>query len=317
MKIVFMGTPDFSVGALEAIIEAGYEVTAVVTQPDRPKGRSRQLQMPPVKECALKHGIPVFQPVRLRVPEAVTQLREYPADIYVVAAFGQILSEEVLSIPKYGCINIHASLLPAYRGSAPIQRVIMDGMKQTGITIMQMDKGIDTGDIIMQEPVEIMDSDTGGSLFDRLSVTGAGMIVKVLREIEAGTAVRTRQDESRASYAGMLQKSEGLIKWERTSAETERLIRALDPWPSAYTYLGGRMLKIWRSCIAEQGMSAGRQAPGTVAGVDEDAIYVTTGDGCLRVTEVQLEGKKRMSVHDFLLGVKISTGEVLGSGTGG
>ncbi len=315
MKIVFMGTPDFSVKALEAIIKAGHEVTAVVTQPDKPKGRNRQLQMTPVKECAVRYGIPVFQPVKLRSPEAVEQLRTYPADAYVVAAFGQILSDEVLSIPRFGCINIHASLLPAYRGAAPIQRVIMDGMTETGITIMKMDSGIDTGDIILQGSLEIRDSDTGGSLHDRLSMLGADMIVKVLPEIENGTAHYIKQDSSGSNYVGMIQKNEGIIKWEKPSCEIERLIRALDPWPSAYTYRGSRMLKIWKASVERPDEAVENAMPGAIAEITGDALYIATGDGYLKVTEIQMEGKKRMSVHDFLLGVQIQKGEVLGAKT--
>ena len=335
MKIVFMGTPDFSVGALESLIKAGYEVTAVVTQPDKPKGRSRHLQMTPVKECAVKYGIPVFQPHKLREPDAVEKLRSYEADVYVTAAFGQILSEEVLSIPRLGCINIHASLLPAYRGSAPIQRVIMDGKDKTGVTIMYMDKGIDTGDIICQKTVDIADTDTGESLTQKLSDIGAGMITEIMPRIENGTAGRTKQDDSRSNYAKMLDKSEGLVNWDDDAVRIERLVRALDPWPSAYTYYNGRMMKIWHSEVStlcrmrEECSSEGKEefkelsdsderdyVPGTVAGVSKDSIFVNTGDGLLKITEIQAEGKKRMSVHDFLLGISISSGDRLNSEKG-
>lgn len=321
MKIVFMGTPDFAVDSLEALIKAGHEVTAVVTQPDKPKGRSRQMQMTPVKACALKHDIPVFQPVKLREPDAISKLRTYQADIYVVAAFGQILTEEVLSIPRFGSVCIHASFLPAYRGAAPIQRVIMDGMKMTGITIMQIDKGIDTGDIIYQKQIDIADSDTGGSLNDKLALLGADMIVEILPKIEDGTAVRTKQDDSRSNYASMLSKSEGLISWDDDATKIERLVRALDPWPSAYTFYKGKMMKIWKAdATAAAGKDDGsknstlkgdRSENGTIDEVDKDSFSVKTGNGDLRVTEIQLEGKKRMNVHDFLLGVRVETGEKL------
>ena len=207
MRIVYMGTPDFSVAALEALVKAGHQVTAVVTQPDKAKGRSKELQMSPVKECALKYGIPVFQPVKIRTSEAVEQLRTYEADVFVVAAFGQILSEEILTMPKYGCINIHASLLPKYRGAAPIQRAIIDGEKETGITIMQMDKGIDTGDILFQKKVTITQEETGESLFDKLAAVGAELIVEALPKIEKGEVKPVRQKEEESSYAGMLDKA--------------------------------------------------------------------------------------------------------------
>ena len=348
MKIVFMGTPEFAVNALEAIIKAGHEVTAVVTQPDKPKGRSRQMQITPVKECAERYEIPVLQPIKLREPASVKELRSYPADIYVVAAFGQILTEEVLSIPKFGSVCIHASFLPAYRGAAPIQRVIMDGMKSTGITIMQMDKGIDTGDIISQEKIDILDSDTGGSLNDKLAVLGAKMITDILPKIETGTAVRTKQDDTKSNYASMLSKSEGLIDWNDGAEKIERTIRALDPWPSAYTFYNGKMMKIWKAKVQSseadgdlipeadeasgKRLAAGKNAGlgrndvreaaaendkmqnGMIADVTKDSFSVKTGSGNLCVTEIQLEGKKRMTVHDFLLGIKLDAGEKLESG---
>lgn len=319
MKIVYMGTPDFAVGALQALIEAGHQVAAVVTQPDKPKGRGKEMQMTPVKSCALRNDIPVFQPVKVRTPEAVEMLRGYEADVFVVAAFGQILSEEILTLPRYGCINIHASLLPKYRGSAPIQRVILNGEKETGVTIMQMDKGIDTGDMLMQSVVPIAEKETGDSLHDKLADEGAKLIVEALRKLEAGELVPRKQNDEESCYAKMLDKSMGKIDWKLSAVQIERLVRGLNSWPSAYTSFRGKTLKIWESDVADiQEQKAvlhksGETLPGTVTAVEKDAFYVQTGEGILKVTQVQLEGKKRMEVRAFLLGCQMSVGELLGN----
>lgn len=311
MRIVYMGTPDFSVAALEALIKAGHEVTAVVTQPDKAKGRSKELQMSPVKECALKYGIPVFQPVKIRTPEAVEQLRTYEADVFVVAAFGQILSEEILTMPKYGCINIHASLLPKYRGAAPIQRAIIDGEKETGITIMQMDKGIDTGDILLQKKVTITQEETGESLFDKLAAVGAELIVEALPRIEKGEVKPVRQKEEESSYAGMLDKAMGHVDWSRSAREVDCLIRGMISWPGAYTYYHGKTLKIWKEQPDDLTENTEKYEPGMIVKVAKDSFWVKTAEGCIRVWEVQLEGKKRMAVKDFLLGCHMTEGELL------
>lgn len=323
MRIVYMGTPDYAVGALEAIIEAGHEVTAVVTQPDRPKGRSDKMIPSPVKEVALKYNIPVFQPVKIREASAVEQLREYPADVFVVAAFGQILSEEILTMPKYGCINIHASLLPHLRGASPIQQSILDGDSETGVTIMQMDKGIDTGDILLQRAIPISSTDTGGTLFDKLAKLGAELIVEALPLIEEGKLKAVAQDEEKADYAGMLKKSMGKIDFTMGAVEIERRVRGLDPWPGAYTEYNGKQLKLWH-CGAVSTLpddpyrdeKLDKDAPGTIIEVLKDAIYVRTGAGILRIDELQLEGKKRMAVKDFLLGYKMFIGDRLGDTAG-
>lgn len=309
MKIVFMGTPDFAVGALEALIQAGHQVTAVVTQPDKPKGRGKEMQITPVKACALKYNIPVFQPVKIKTPEAVEQLRTYEADIFVVAAFGQILSEEILNMPKYGCVNIHASLLPKYRGAGPIQWVILDGEKETGVTIMQMDKGLDTGDMLLSCRVTIDEKETGDTLHDKLAQAGAELIVEALPKIEAGEVTPVKQNDAESCYAKMLQKSMGRIDWSKQSEEIERLVRGLNSWPSAYTSYHGKTLKIWASDVSHKQADG---APGEVIAVEKDAVYVKTGNGSLKITEVQLEGKKRMPVKDFLLGYQIKTGEIFG-----
>ena len=309
MKIVYMGTPDFAVGPLKALVEAGHEVTAVVTQPDKAKGRSGKLQCTPVKECALEYGIPVWTPVKIKAPEAVAQLKEYEADVYVVAAFGQILSQEILDIPRYGCINIHASLLPKYRGAAPIQWSILDGEKETGVTIMQMDAGIDTGDILLKKVVPIAANETGGSLFDKLGEVGSGLIVEALEKLEKGQLIPERQEEEKSCYAKMLTKSLGQIDWNADAEKIERLIRGLNPWPSAYTALGGKNMKLWEAAVVDE---AADGAPGSVSAVTKDAVIINCGSKKLSLLSVQLEGKKRMAVKDFLLGYRIGKGDVLG-----
>lgn len=314
MKIVFMGTPDFASVALEAIVKAGHEVAAAVTQPDKPKGRGKEMQMPPVKECALKYGIPVLQPIKVREAEEVARLASFGADIFVVAAFGQILPEEILKMPKFGCVNIHASLLPKYRGAAPIQWAILNGEKETGITIMQMDKGLDTGDILMKRAVPIGERETGESLFDKLSEVGAQLIVEALPKIEKGELKAQKQNEEEASYVGMLKKSMGLIFWEKDAASIDRLVRGLNSWPSAYTYYRKKSLKIWE-CEAipeEKGHGGTENVAGRIEKVEKDAFYVRTGKGLLKVIQVQLEGKKRMWVKDFLLGYPLEAGDMLG-----
>lgn len=311
MKIIFMGTPDFSVGALNALVEAGHQVVLVVTQPDKPKGRGKEMQMTPVKECALKHNIPVFQPVKVKEPEAVETLRSYGADAFIVAAFGQILSEEILTMPKYGCINIHASLLPKYRGAGPIQWVILDGEKETGITIMQMDKGIDTGDMLLQRVVPIDEKETGDSLHDKLARAGAELIVEALSKIEAGEITPVKQNDAESCYAKMLQKSMGRIDWEKDAPQIERMVRGLNSWPSAYTTYRGKNLKIWESSVCEKDKLLENASPGMITAVEKDAFYVQTGEKTLKVTSVQLEGKKKMAVKEFLLGCQMKTEEVL------
>lgn len=308
MKIVYMGTPDFAVGPLEAMVEAGYEITAVVTQPDKPKGRSDKLIPSPVKECALRYGIPVLTPQKIKAPEAVEELKKYEADLFVVAAFGQILSEEILTMPRLGCINIHASLLPKYRGAAPIQWSIIDGEKETGITIMQMDKGLDTGDILFQKVVPILDTDTGESLFDKLAEVGARFLVEVLPDIEAGNIHPIKQDEEKSTYAKMLSKAIGEIDWSKAADTIEHLVRGLNSWPSAYTRLNGKQLKLWQSHVV-LGID---KEPGTVCEVTKDAIIVATGKDGLAITELQLEGKKRMTARNFLAGRAVETGTKLG-----
>ena len=310
MNIVFMGTPDFAAEALKAIVEAGHKVVAVVTQPDKEKGRGKAVSMSPVKEYALEKGIEVLQPVRLRNPEAIEELKKYPADICVVAAFGQILPKEVLDMYPFGCVNIHASLLPAYRGAAPIQWAILDGLDETGVTIMQMDVGLDTGDILMQEKISIEASDTGESLFDKLAILGGEAIVKALPLIEEGKLTPIPQDDTRSNYAKMLDKSMGRIDFNKPAPVIERMVRGLNSWPSAYTYIGGRQLKIWKSEVSEE--STQKAAGGEIIAVDKNSFTVACGEKALKVTELQLEGKKRMDTAAFLLGYDLKVGDKLG-----
>lgn len=305
MKIVFMGTPDFAVGALEALIEAGHEITAVVTQPDKPKGRSGKLQPPPVKECALRHDIPVFQPVKIKTPEAVAKLGTYEADIYIVAAFGQILSQEILDMPRFGCLNIHASLLPKYRGASPIQHVIIDGEQETGVTIMQMNAGLDTGDMLYKKAIPIAADDTYETLHDKLMVLGGEAITEALPLLEAGRLVPEKQDDACSCYAPLIKKEMGRLDFNRDVRALDQLIRGVTPWPSAYTFYKGKQMKIWRAEPAE----GAEASPGTIVKVEKDSFSIGCADGALRVLELQLEGKKRMSAHDFLLGVKLQAGE--------
>lgn len=311
MKIVYMGTPDFAVAPLEAILKAGHEVTAVVTQPDRQKGRGREVQYSPVKECALSYGIPVLQPLKIKEKDAVEELRKYPADIFVVAAFGQLLSEEILNMPRFGCINIHASLLPAYRGAAPIQWCVINGEEKTGVTIMQMAKGMDTGDILLQKEVVLDEKETGGSLFDRLMETGAELIVEALPKIEAGELTPVVQKEELATYAGKITKDMGNIDFAKSAVTIERLIRGLNPWPSAFTHYKGKILKIWEADVVSECVNVENPVPGTVIAMDKESFTLATGEGALRIRSLQPEGKKRMSCAEFMRGYEVKVGEAL------
>lgn len=308
MRTVFMGTPDFAACTLQAMIEAGHEVMAVVTQPDRPQGRKMELKASPVKETALKYNIPVYQPEKIRKSDMPELLQKLNPDVIVVVAFGQILTKEILDIPRYGCINVHASILPKYRGAAPIQWAVIDGEEYSGVTTMKMDEGIDTGDILMIEKYKLAPDETGGSLFDRLAGMGAKLLVRTLEGLEKGTVTPSKQ-EGTASYAGKLDKSTGLIDFTKSAAEIERLVRGLSPWPSAYSYIDGKTVKIWKSHVENTDCS--RYAPGTVYAVD-NAIHVSTGDGGLVITELQLESKKRMDSEAFLRGYHLNAGARLG-----
>jgi len=321
MRIVFMGTPDFSVPALKALVEAGHQVIAVVTQPDKPKGRGKEVQMTPVKIQAMEYGIPVYQPAKVRESSFVEVLQGLEADVYVVIAFGQILPKAVLELPKYGCINIHASLLPKYRGAAPIQWCVIDGERETGVTTMMMDVGLDTGDMLEKTVIPIEEKETGGSLHDKLSLAGGDLILSTLQKLEQGTLVRTPQTDEGTCYARMLTKSLGDIDWNQSAVSIERLIRGLNPWPSAYTRWNGKTIKIWSADVvtgpeaAELVSQSGAPsepgiAPGTVVCSDKHSLVVCTGSGLLSVRELQMEGKKRMDTPAFLRGYPIPEGDM-------
>lgn len=296
-----MGTPDFAVPTLESLIKGGHEVIAAVTQPDKPKGRGKAVLMTPVKEKALEYNIPVYQPVKARDPEFIALLEEMNPDVIVVVAFGQILPKAILDIPKYGCVNVHASLLPKYRGAAPIQWAVIDGEEVSGVTTMQMDEGLDTGDMLEKVEYVLDPKETGGSLFDKLSTLGGELILSTLEKLENGTITRTPQGDAVTSYAKMLQKSMGKIDWSMEAVKIERLIRGLNPWPSAYTSLKGKTVKIWAAEV-EEGQPTGN--PGRVT-VTKDQLLVECGEGFLSITELQLEGKKRMDTAAFLRGFTV------------
>lgn len=301
MKIVFMGTPDFSVPALEELAKV-HQVAAVVTQQDRPKGRGHKMQYTPVKEKALELNIPVYQPEKVKNPEFVDILREINPDVIVVIAFGQILSKEILDLPKYGCINVHASLLPKYRGAAPIQWAVIDGEEETGVTTMYMAEGLDTGDVIDTAVIKLDEKETGGSLFDKLAIEGGKLIVETLSKLENGTATRTQQDDEKSSYAGKITKELGQIDFTKPAVTIERLIRGLNPWPSAYTTLDGKSMKVWDATVEEGNVT---EQPGEIVEIAKHYIKVATGENYLKINEIQLAGKKRMPMDAFLNGYSI------------
>mgnify|MGYP002795875598 FL=1 len=306
MRVIFMGTPDFSVGALKALAENGYEIAGVVTQPDKPRGRGKASAMTPVKEAALELGLTVYQPSRVREQSFMDTVRALNPDVIVVSAFGQIIPKALLELPRYGCVNIHASLLPKYRGAAPIQWAVMDGEPVSGVTIMQMDEGLDTGDMLAKTEVPLDPDETGGSLFDKLSRAGAELLIRTLPALEQGTLTPEKQPlESPTAYARMIRKEDGRIDWNLEAEAIERRIRGLNPWPSAYTELTGKILKIWRAEVLPKESG---QTPGTVTEAGKGGFCVQTGKGVLRLLEVQLEGKKRMDAQAFLRGFHAAPG---------
>ena len=308
MRVVFMGTPDFAVGTLEAICDAGYEVAGVVTQPDKAKGRSKELVPTPVKAAALARGLNVFQPVKIRDAQAIEAVRQMKPDVIVVVAFGQIIPQEILDMAPYGCLNVHASLLPAYRGAAPIQWAVLNGDEESGVTIMRMDAGLDTGDVIAKKVVKLAADETSGSLFDRLSAEGAKLLVETLPSVFDGTAVYEKQpEESTTPYAGMIQKKMGEINWNDSAEKIERLVRGMNPWPSAYTKLDGKTLKIWKAHVEKPEMT---RDVGKIVRMDKKGMYVQTGQGILCVDELQIEGKKRMNTGDFLRGYVVRNNQL-------
>lgn len=309
MRVVFMGTPDFAVGTLEAIIAAGHEVVGVVTQPDKSKGRSKALVPTPVKAVALTHGIEVFQPKRVRNEDAIATIKAMNPEVIVVVAFGQIIPKEILEMAPYGCLNVHASLLPAYRGAAPIQWAVLNGDKESGVTIMRMDEGLDTGDMISKVVVPLDEKETSETLFDKLSEAGAKLLVETLPKVASGEAVYEKQpEESPTPYAGMISKQMGEIDWSKSAVEIERLVRGMNSWPSAYTKLDGKTLKIWVSHVEEKDRTGNA---GEVLQADKNGIKVQTGKGVLVLEEIQLEGKKRMTADAFLRGYTIKCNHLI------
>lgn len=310
MRIVFMGTPDFAVGSLQALCESGkHEIVGVVTQPDRPKGRGNKMLMTPVKEYALEQGLTVYQPQKVKTPEFVEILRSMQPELIVVAAFGQFLSKEILDMPKFGCINVHASLLPKYRGAAPIQYAIIKGEKESGVTIMQMDIGMDTGAMLEKVAVPIEENTTMGELHDALREQGARLLLKVIDDIAAGTAVAEPQNNDEATYATLLDRSMEHIDWTKSAQQVHNLIRGFNPSPSTFTKLpNGKSLKIWGSRLTAKQSDA---AAGTVIETGKHSFFVACGEGVLEITEVQPESKKRMAAQVFLNGRGVSAGEKL------
>lgn len=308
MKLVFMGTPEFAVPTLRTLLASGHQVTAVVTQPDKPRGRGKEMQFTPVKQAALEAGIPVYQPLKVRDEEFIQMLEGWKPDAIIVAAFGQLLPKAVLELPRYGCINVHASLLPRYRGAAPIQWAVINGEKESGVTAMLMAEGLDTGDMLKKVAVPLDEKETGDSLHDKLCVLGGDLILEVLAELEAGTAVRTPQRDEESCYAKMLRKEMGHIDFSMPAAEVERLIRGLNSWPSAYTHVNGKTLKIWEADVLSREYPG---KPGEIVELDRDRLYVRTGKGTLSLRTVQLEGKRRMETEAFLRGFPLEKGMIL------
>ncbi|WP_026843075.1 methionyl-tRNA formyltransferase [Citrifermentans bremense] len=307
MRIVFMGTPEFACPTLRTLIERGEQVVAVVTQPDRPKGRGQQTLPPPVKVVAEQHGIPVLQPVKVRLPESIEEIRGLNPDLIVVIAFGQILPKALLDIPKYGCINVHASLLPRYRGAAPLNWCIINGENETGVTTMMMDVGLDTGDMLLKRSTPIGADEDTQSLHDRMSQLGAELLAETLDRLARGELVPEKQDDALTCYAPMMKKEDGLIDWSRDAQAIKNQVRGMTPWPGAYSFLDDKLLKVFRVQTA-----SGSGAPGEILSLGRDGIEVACGTGSLLIAELQLEGKKRLPAGDFLAGYKLQPGCTLG-----
>ena len=307
MRVVFMGMPEFAIPTFEGLIESGVKIVGVFTQPDRPKGRGRKLEPSPVKQLAQEHRLPVFQPQKLRDKDAVKQVRDLKPELVVVIAYGQILPQEVLDIPRYGCINVHASLLPRHRGAAPINKAIIDGDPMTGVTTMQMDVGLDTGDMLVKKSLSIFPNENAGQLHDRLAHLGREAMEETLARLCAGTLSSQKQDDSRSSYAPMLKKEDGLIDWNRSATSIHNQVRGLYPWPGAFTHLDGEVLKLADTRIADAKGEAGE-----VLKTEDQGVVVACEEGALQVRKLQLPGKKMLSAADFLRGVKLRAGQKLG-----
>ncbi len=311
MKIVFMGTPDFAVPSLEMLVSEGYEVVAAVTQPDKPKGRGNKLTAPPVKEFAIKNGIQVLQPAKIKTAEFVEQIRGLQPDLLITAAYGKILSKELLEVPVLGCINVHGSLLPAYRGAAPINWAVINGEEKTGITTMFTDVGLDTGDMLLKRELAIGPDMTVGELHDKMAVLGAQVLRETLLELKKGTLKRISQDDSVSTYAPMMNKELGLIDWSKKASEIHNLVRGTDPWPGAYTLLEGNRMRVWKTALTKES-SDSCQENGRILKVDDQGILVKCSDENLLLLEVQFDSSRRMSVKEYIRGHEIKTGETLG-----
>ena len=306
MRIVFMGTPDFAVPSLNALCETGHKIVGVFTQPDKPRGRKQELTPPEVKVCALEHGLSVYQPASLRTDEAYALLCSLDPDIIIVAAYGKILPKSIIDLPQYGCVNVHASLLPKYRGAAPIQWAVLNGEKETGVTIMQMNEGLDTGDILIQKSIPINDDDTAESMFDKLAGLGAAMMRDALPLIERGELTPIPQDDALSTYSPMIDKSLCDIDWSMSADQVHNRVRGLYSWPIAQTVYNGKKLRIFRTSVTD-----GRGEPGEIIALSP--LTVACGENAVAVHELQLEGKKRMKAADFLLGHRLEIGTILGA----
>ena len=309
ISVVFMGTPDFAVPCLEMLCKENYHIKAVITQPDRPKGRGQKVIESPVKACALKHDLPILQPQKIKTPEFEAILEELNPDLIVVVAFGQILSKRILDIPRLGCINVHASLLPQYRGAAPLHWSVIRGEKKTGVTTMFMDEGLDTGDMLLTAEMDITDTTTTGEVHDTLQNMGAEVLSETIKQLIAGTAVRRVQNHEEATYAPLLTKELECIDWKQSATNIHNLIRGLDPWPGSYTICRNKRLKLWGSEVLAEDTN---KEAGTIIRVENERLVVATGDGVIALTNVQPEGKKRMAAGDFARGYQITVGEILG-----
>ncbi|MBE7036964.1 MAG: methionyl-tRNA formyltransferase [Ruminococcaceae bacterium] len=309
MRIVFMGTPDFSIPCLEGLIEAGHEVALVVTQADKPKGRGHKLTPPPVKECAVAHNIPVFQPEKMKDDHSFETLKNVNADLFVVVAYGKILPERILNLPEHGCINVHASLLPKYRGAAPIQWSIINGETKTGVTTMQMDVGLDTGDMLLKKEVEITDTDTGETLHDKLSLAGREVLLDTIKALEEGRLKPEKQDDADSCYAPMIHKDTAKIDFSKSAEEICCLVRGMNSYPYAHTQYEGKLMKI-ATAFAEKDSSLSGEA-GEILTVKDEYFTVKCGSGALKITEIQMEGKRKMSVKDYVKGNNFTVGTVL------
>lgn len=304
-----MGTPEFAVPSLEALLRSDGQVVGVVSQPDRPKGRGHQLVAPPVKLVAERAGIPVLQPLKIRTPEFLQALSAWQPDLIAVAAYGRILHTPILRLPPMGCVNVHGSLLPKYRGAAPVQWAVIKGETETGITTMLMDEGMDTGPMLLQEKLQISPDDTAGTLASRLAELGGRLLIDTITQLKAGTLMPKKQDDGQATMAPILKKEDGLIDWTMSATALANRVRGLSPWPGAYTFFGGERWNIWRALVK---LDATTDNPGTIVAVNKQAIVVATGDGLLDIREIQTANSKRMPVRQFLAGHNVTAGEQLG-----